>query len=94
MAAVNVGHEAAVFDIEMARSSANSTQFREVYKMATVEGVFTGNRTTLNGNELIVEGTRLPPLNPVFEKGAMEMAPLSVAFVMLPDARAPACVDT
>ena len=67
---------------------------QQVYRLSTVEGLFTGHRTTLNGEELALSGAQLPALLPVVETASvMHMAPLSVAFVVFPDARAPGCTE-
>ena len=65
---------------------------REVYVLATKEGVFTGNQTTLNGNELIFNGT-LPFLNPKIEtmEHPFVLQPLTVAFVTLRNANVSVC---
>ena len=66
---------------------------REVYVLATKEGVFTGNQTTLNGNELIFNGT-LPFLNPKIEtmEHPFVLQPLTVAFVTLRNANVSVCL--
>lgn len=67
---------------------------REVYRLGTTEGEFTGHRTTLNGAELLVRtGGVLPILTPTIEaaEGPLKLAALSVSFVVLPGANAKAC---
>ena len=68
---------------------------REVYRLGTVEGVFTGHRATLNGVELSVgSGGVLPALAPTWELAAalLHLEPLSVSFVVLPTANVAGCV--
>jgi heparanase 1 len=70
-------------------------QQREVYRLGTVEGVFTGHHATLNGAELLVgAGGVLPTLRPTIETAGTELLlePLSVTFVALPHANAKACM--
>jgi hypothetical protein len=88
LAVVNVARAAASLDLRVGAGGR-----REVYRLGTVEGVFTGRRATLNGRELRLTGARLPPLPPAAEAagGPLAMPALSVAFVVLPDAHAPAC---
>jgi heparanase 1 len=88
LAVVNVARAAASLDLRVGAGGR-----REVYRLGTVEGVFTGRRATLNGRELRLTGARLPPLPPAMEAagGPLAMPALSVAFVVLPDAYAPAC---
>ena len=67
---------------------------REVYRLGTAEGVFTGHRTTLNGVELLVAtGGVLPPLTPTIEAAEkpLKLEALSISFVVLPDANAKGC---
>ena len=67
---------------------------REVYRLGTVEGVFTGHRATLNGVELLVgAGGVLPRLTPTIEDTAepLQLEALSVNFVAMPDADAAGC---
>jgi heparanase 1 len=67
---------------------------REIYRLGTVEGVFTGHRATLNGVELLVgAGGMLPTLTPTIEaaEGPLKLEALSVSFVVLPDADAKGC---
>ena len=61
--------------------------------LSTVEGTFVGQRTTLNGRELLLSGSVLPPLTPSagVASDPLLVPPLSVAFVVLPEARVPAC---
>ena len=94
LAMVNLAASAVSIDLHVRDAVATQGQQprREVYLLGTVEGVFTGNRTTLNGRELLLSGTALPPMPPVVqEQGLFSMPPLSVAFVVLPDAHADAC---
>ena len=71
---------------------ASSSEAREVYLLSTVEGTFTGHRAQLNGVELLFQGGDLPPLSPRLETGGkMHMPPLTVAFVVLPQAGVAAC---
>ena len=68
--------------------------YREVYRLGTVEGVFTGHRATLNGVELLVGASGvLPMLTPTIEatKDPLQLEALSVNFVVMPDADAPGC---
>ena len=66
---------------------------REVYVLATKEGVFTGNHTTLNGQELVFNGT-LPLMHPKIEPmdHPLVLQPLTVAFVTLPEAKVGVCM--
>ena len=68
--------------------------YREVYRLDTAEGVFTGHRATLNGVELLVgAGGVLPRLTPTIEDTAepLQLKALSVNFVAMPDADAAGC---
>ena len=63
--------------------------------LGTAEGSFDGKRTTLNGAELLLSGAGvLPSLEPQRQaaEAALELAPLSVAFVAIPGANASACI--
>ena len=71
-----------------------ASQRRELYQLSTVEGTFTGHRTALNGNELLMNGSALPALEPVVHQNAPDpllMPELSVTFVVLPNERVRGC---
>ena len=98
LAIINMQNTSVPVDISIDRMSSEtdtlSQQFREVYRLGTVEGVFTGHRATLNGVELLVgAGGVLPTLTPPIEatNGPLQLDPLSVNFVAMPDANAPGC---
>ena len=76
-------------------SRGGSEMAREVFALGTAEGSFAGKRTTLNGAELKLSGEGvLPSLEPQRQaaEAALELAPLSVAFVAIPGANASACI--
>ena len=98
LAIINMQNTSVPVDISIDRMNAEtdtlSQQFREVYRLGTVEGVFTGHRATLNGVELLVgAGGVLPTLTPTIEaaNGPLQLDPLSVNFVAMPDANASGC---
>jgi heparanase len=91
------------FDSLSARKFNNSSSFlgesdkrMEVYMLSTVEKVFTGHRTTLNGMELLFgEDDVLPSLMPKVVNGGKEgmlvVEPLTVGFVVFPNANVSVC---
>jgi hypothetical protein len=107
VALVNLRHEAVQVDLQFktgvrgegrppfdgAAALSASPQRREVYLLSTVEGTFTGHRAQLNGIELQLQAGELPPLVPKVDSGEqmLTMPPLSVAFVVLPEAGVASC---
>jgi hypothetical protein len=89
---LNVAREAASVDVRVGAGDVRA-QRRDEYRLSTVEGTFVGQRTTLNGRELLLSGSVLPPLTPSagVASDPLLVPPLSVAFVVLPEARVPAC---
>ena len=96
----NVSAEVSINTGMQQGSRSSAMAMREVYHLGTVEGVFTGHRATLNGEELVVAAAAgggpgvLPSLAPKVEPAgaALALAPLSVAYVVLPHAKAEACL--
>ena len=64
----------------------------EVYTLSTVENVFTGSRSTLNGVELLFHDDKLPKMSPKIMKGnTLMIEPLTIAFVVFPEAKVNVC---
>jgi heparanase len=94
VALINMRDEAATVNFASNASgtaSGDPAALREVYLLATTDGLFTGHEATLNGHELRVEGSELPRLTPEQGKGPVVMPPRTVAFVVYPEARAHGC---
>ena len=89
LALVNVAREATSIQLKfVGEEKTTQTHRLESYHLWTVEGTFTGHRTTLNGRELLLDGSSLPALEPVVELESnlrVVMPALGVAFVVLPD---------
>eukprot|EP01052_Picozoa_sp_SAG31_P039035 SAG31_NODE_5328_length_2605_cov_2.959346_3_plen_137_part_00 len=96
LAIINLQNLSAIVRI-VANNTGTSIQWnmtREVYRMGTVEGKFSGHRTSINDVEMLVEpGGILPEIMPITENASLPLAlaPLSVNFVALPYAKAKAC---
>ena len=96
LAVINLRNSSVALDgIAVSDSRGGSEMAREVFALGTAEGSFDGKRTTLNGAELELSGDGvLPSLEPQRQaaEAALELAPLSVAFVAIPGANASACI--
>jgi heparanase 1 len=67
---------------------------REEYHLSPEDGNLRSQTSLLNGNPLNVSKGELPRLDPVFreEHAPIKVAPLSIAFIVIPNFEAPACV--
>ncbi|XP_062170245.1 heparanase-like protein 1 [Alnus glutinosa] len=67
---------------------------REEYHLSPEDGNLRSQTSLLNGNPLNVSNGELPRLDPVFreEHAPIKVAPLSIAFIVIPNFEAPACV--
>ena len=97
LAVVNVARKAASIQLKfVGKDDTAQTHRLELYRLWTVEGSFTGHRTTLNGQELLVHGSTLPPLEPVVDLKSdlrVTMPALGVAFIVLPDVQTSYCTS-
>ena len=96
LAVINLRNSSVALDgVAVSDSRGASEMAREVFALGTAEGTFDGKRTTLNGVELLLSGEGvLPSLEPQRQaaEAALELPPLSVAFVAIPGANASACI--
>jgi heparanase 1 len=66
---------------------------REEYHLSPEDGNLRSQTSLLNGNPLNVSNGELPRLDPIFceEHAPIYVAPLSIAFIVIPNFEAPAC---
>jgi heparanase 1 len=71
----------------------NGESLREEYHLSPKDGNLQSQTSLLNGNPLNVTNGELPRLDPVFREGhaPIHVAPLSIAFIVIPNFEAPAC---
>lgn len=75
------------------KSASDKQSFREEYHLTPKDGQLQTQTSLLNGNPLNVTDGELPRLDPVLSPPLqpIRLAPLSIAFIVIPNFEAPAC---